>query len=148
MADTIREKILDNILTTLSGITVLAGYVNNLTAAKFAQGGNDLSTVPAAIMSAGPEECEDRPGLITSCKLDVIIDVYTIAATDTDAALNSLLGDIKKAMMADYTRGGYAVATRIQNIIPFESIEGQPYCGLIINCEVEYRHQVTNPTAQ
>lgn len=149
MADTIREKILDNLQTTLQAITVAGGYVNTIASVqKWAQSGNALAALPTIIINAGPEDRENRPGFITSCKLSVILDVYTVAATDTDAALNSLLGDITKALMADYTRGGYAVNTTIKSVIPFEAIEGQPYAGLIITVEIEYRHKLTDSTSQ
>jgi len=147
MANSVRENILANILTTLQGITTINGYVNTISSVqRWSQDGNSLANVPCIIVNAGQEDCEDRPGFITNCKLSVLLDVWSVKPTDTDTHLNSLLGDIKKSLMSDYTRGGYAIATRIKNILPFESTEGQPYCGLMVNVEVEYRHKTTDPT--
>lgn len=149
MVDTIREKILDNIKTALDGISIVGGYVNNIASVqKYAQQGNDLSSVPCAIISAGQENKEHRPSFIVACSLTVLIDVYTIAPTDTDASLNSLLGDVEKALMVDYTRGGIANNTKITQVIPFESTEGQPYCGLIISVDIDYYHKSSDSTQQ
>ncbi|MEI8350093.1 MAG: hypothetical protein WCI77_08055 [Candidatus Omnitrophota bacterium] len=147
MANTVRENILANIKTVLTGITVAGGYANTIASVqRWNQSGNSFIDTPCLIINAGPEEKEHRPGFITSCKLSVLIDLWVIKPTDSDTYLNSLLGDVEKALMTDYTRGGYAANTKLLGVLPFEAAEGQPYCGLIINVEIEYRHKSTDPT--
>lgn len=149
MADTIREKILDNISTVLNAIKTADGYVNTIASVqKWAQQGNDLATIPCIIINAGPENTKDNPGFIVEADFTVLLDVYQIAATDTDAALNSLLGDVRKALMADYTRGGYASNTKITNVIPFETEQGNPYAGLIVSVEIKYFFKSNDATSQ
>ena len=152
MENTVRELILANIKTTLEGIIAGAEYGNTIASVqRWKQSGNILTSVPCIIVNAGQENLEQRPGLKTSQKLTATIDLWTrhdetVNPGSTDSYLNNLLGDIKKILMVDYTRGGYAVNTRIMSIIPFESTQGQPYAGLIIDCEIEYRHNITDPT--
>lgn len=155
MADTIREKILANIKTTLETITVANGYNKTIASVqRWKQSGNALKTVPCIIIGAGHEEYEDRPGFITSCKFSVMLDLWirhneTVDNMSTDALLNIYLGDIKKALMVDHHRGGYAAATRIQTTVAFEGFEeGAPNAGLIVGVEIEYRHKTTDPTQQ
>ena len=154
MTDTVREKILDNIETTLKGIKTASGYGNDIVSVqRWEQAGNSLVKTPCIIINSGPEEKEHRPGLIISCKFSVIIDLWirhdkNSFVKSTDSYLSSLLGDIEKVLMIDHTRGDYAAATRILSIIPFETTSGQPYAGLTIECEIEYRHLVSDPTQQ
>ena len=153
-ADTIREKIMANIETAITAITIANGYNRTIESVqRWKQSGNTFSNVPCVIIGAGAEVFEDRPGFLTSCKLPVMLDLWivhdeNVDVISTDALLNIFLGDIKKALMTDYTRGGYAVTTRIQNAIPFETTEGQPYAGMIITTEIEYRHNTLDPTQQ
>ncbi len=152
MADTIREKILENIKTILEGISIANGYNNDIASVqRWKQAGNSLIQVPCIIVNAGPEEKEQRPGLMSSCKFSCFVDVWIRHDENdnpgsTDKILNSLLGDIEKALMVDYQRNGNAVNTRILRNLSFETTEGQPYAGLIIDIEVEYRHKIDDPT--
>jgi hypothetical protein len=63
----------------------------------------------------------------------------------TDTLLNSLLGDIEKALMLDYTRGGVAKDTNIKSNVLFETLEGQPQAGIIIELEIIYQHKQNDP---
>ena len=151
MADSIREKIMANIKTALAAITTVNGYVNNITnVQRWKQNGNSIATVPAIIINGGPEDNKDDRFPLTTCMMTIFVDLYIREAesstSDTDTVLNSLLQDIKKAVKVDITRGGNAVDTTFKSIVPFETIEGQAFAGLIIEVEVEYRHQQTDPT--
>ena len=111
MADTIREQIIDNIKTTLEGITIANGYVNTIQSVqRWEKSGNTLVNMPCIIITPGPEEKRDLPGLIKECELTVYIDTYIIHdkvanPESTDEMLNTLIGDIEKALMVDYQRG-------------------------------------------
>jgi hypothetical protein len=148
--DTVREKILDNIKATLDSVLVANGYDNDLSSVqRWKQNGNDLKDIPAVIVKAGPENTVDNKFPLTTCKMTVFLDLWIRenedAANDTDEKLNSLLGDIKKALKVDITRGGFAVDTFIGSILPFEIVEGEPHAGLIIETEIHYRHRQTDP---
>ncbi|MDD4980698.1 MAG: hypothetical protein PHC54_05470 [Candidatus Omnitrophica bacterium] len=150
MSTSRRESIRDNIISTLQGITTGNGYNNTITNVRgWKQLGNSLKVIPCAIVSLGRETKDPDPHPQATCNLPVFIDLWTrqgeTDTTDTDELLNSLLLDIEKAIMADETRGGYAENTIIRSIMPFESVEGQPHCGLIIELEIIYQHKLTDP---
>lgn len=145
----IRESILSNIETTLAAITT-PSYNNNVTAERWKSQGNPLSTVPYIVIYTGPEDKSPGPDPQTFCRLTVILDVWMQHDDDAtvypDTALNSLLLDIEKAIMADITRGGYAENTQLTNIVPFET-EGGSYFGVIATLEITYKHKNTDPSS-
>jgi len=151
MGDTVREKIMEDIKTTLEGISKANGYNNDIASIqRWRQGGNPRLNVPCIVINAGPEEKDPVPNPLTTCRLTVNIDVWIRHDEDdvpgsTDTILNSLLGDVEKALMVDIKRGDYAVDTIIQRNIPFETAEGEPYAGIIVDVEIHYRHKITNP---
>lgn len=150
MSTSRRELILDNIKDTLAEISIANGYNNDIAnVQRWKQHGNSLKDVPCIIISAGREEKDPTPYPQTTAKLTIFIDIWTRQddedSSDTDTLLDSLLLDIEKALMADYTRGGYAENTDIRGITPFETIEGQPHCGIMIELEIVYKHKQTDP---
>lgn len=151
MALTIRENILEAIKTVLETITTGNGYANTIVSIqRWNKNGNSLLSVPCIVINAGPEKKEPAPDPMTTCKLSVSLDLWIrqkeTDTQSTDTILSSFLGDIEKALMADHTLSGNARDITIQNIFPFETVEGQPHSGLIIEMEVHYRHQRTDPT--
>jgi len=147
---TVRESILENLRTTLETILIANGYHNDIASVqRWRQSGNSLLNVPCIVINAGPEEKEPVPNPFTTCRFTVYLDVWMRQdASDlqpTDALLNSLLGDIEKALMVDYTRGGFAKDTNIKSNVLFETLEGQPQAGIVIDLEIIYQHKQDDP---
>ncbi len=147
---TVRESILEHLKTTLETISTANGYHNDIASVqRWRQSGNSLLNVPCIVINAGPEEKEPNPNPFTTCRFTVYLDVWMRQdAGDiepTDALLNSLLGDIEKALMADYARGGFAKDTNIKSNVLFETLEGQPQAGIIIELEIIYQHKQDDP---
>jgi hypothetical protein len=147
---TVRESILQNLKTTLEGISTANGYDNDIAGVqRWRQSGNSLLNVPCIVINAGPEEKEPVPNPFTTCKLTVYLDVWMrqdaadLQATDT--LLNSLLGDVEKALMQDISRGGFAKDTNIKSNVLFETLEGQPQAGIIVELEIIYQHKQNDP---
>ena len=147
---TVRESILENLKTTLETISTTNGYHNDIASVqRWRQSGNSLLNVPCIVINAGPEEKEPNPNPFTTCRFTVYLDVWMRQdAGDpdpTDALLNSLLGDVEKALMVDYTRGGFAKDTNIKSNVLFETLEGQPQAGIVIELEIIYQHKQDDP---
>jgi hypothetical protein len=145
-----RENILGNIKTVLETIKVANGYNNDINSVqRWRQHGNSLRQVPCVVINAGSEERSPGPNPLVTCKFSVYLDVWVRQdendANPTDTILNSLLGDVDKALMLDYTRAGYARDTQILSIMPFETTEGQPHAGLTIEVEVHYKYYQNDP---
>ena len=147
---TIRENMLENIKSTLETIRVANSYANDIASVqRWLQKGNTFRLIPCIIINAGPEEIEQTPNPLVTCKLTVYLDVFIrqeeTDTISTDALLNSLLGDIEKALMVDYTRGGFAENTNIKSNMTFEAVEGQPNAGIVVELEIIYQHLITDP---
>jgi len=147
---TIRESILQNLKAALETILTANGYHNDIASVqRWRQSGNSLLNVPCIVINAGPEEKEPVPNPFTTCKFTVYLDVWIRQdATDlqaTDSILNSLLGDIEKALAVDVTRGGNAKDTNIKSNVLFETLEGQPQAGIVIELEIIYQHKQDDP---
>jgi len=140
-----RELILENIRTTLAAVPTL------LSVQRWRQKGNSLAAVPCAIIATGRESKQPTPNPQATCNLPVFIDVWTrqddADDTATDTVLNTLSQVVELALMADHERGGYAEDTNILAVTPFETIEGNPHCGLMFEVEITYKHKLTDPSA-
>ena len=147
---TVRENILENLRTVLSAIKTANGYSNDVQSVqRWRQQGNSLVAVPCVVINAGPEEKDPVPNPFMTCKFTVYLDVWTrqddADPQSTDTILNSLLGDVEKAVMQDVTRGGFARDTNIKSNTLFETLEGQPYSGIVMEIEIIYQHKQGDP---
>ncbi|MCX5711766.1 MAG: hypothetical protein NTY47_01680 [Candidatus Omnitrophica bacterium] len=152
MTNSLRENILANLATTLNTIKTTGGYNNTIASVqRWNQRGNPLEAVPCIVINSGPEEKKPEPNPQATCKFTVYLDVWYSQDDDetrsSDEILSSLLTDVEKAIMTDPTRGGYAEDTNILNNIPFETVQGQPSFGIILELEIIYKHKLTDPTA-
>jgi len=152
MPETVRERIIENIKTTLEGIKKASGYnfdFSGETVQRWSMHGNSLVNLPAVIISSGDEEERSSPYPLEECTLSVYLDVFYVneenEETSTDTYLNRLQGDIKKAILEDHTRGGHAIDTNVLGTTPFETAEGQHYAGIIIELEIKYQHMRLDP---
>lgn len=155
MPETVRERILANLKTTLEAIKIADGYnfdFTSQTVQRWSMHGNKLTDLPAVVISPGNEEERSLPNAFEECYLTVFLDVFFVNAegdaVSTDTYLNRLLGDIKKAVLLDHTRGTDAIDTDVSGITPFETTEGQPFAGIIIELTIRYRHVRLDPTAK
>jgi len=153
--ETVRERILQNIKTTIEGVTIANGYnfdFTQETVQRWSMHGNRMVDMPTVVISPGDEDESSSPHPFEECLMSVFLDVFYVTDEDdlvsTDTYLNRLQGDIKKAILADVTRGDEAVDTDILGTTPFETTEAQPYAGIIIEVRVRYRHLRNDPTAK
>lgn len=152
MADSIRELIMRNIVTTLSSITTANGYANQMQSVqRFRQDGQQLTEVPMAVLVDGGDDVEqERPIELTSRMLTVHVVLIhrQDTAVDTRSAsevMNSLIADVQKVMQVDHTRGGYAVNTIEQGVSEMDVEEGQPELVQTIGYRIAYRHRRVDP---
>ena len=154
MEETVKEKILQNVKTTLEGIKKENGYNFDFIQSgiqRWSMFGNKMTELPMAIISPGNEEERSSPDPYEECALTVYLDIFYVndekEDTPTDTYLNRLQGDVKKAILADHTRGSNAIDTNVMGTTPFETTEGQHYAGIIIELEIKYQHLRLDPTA-
>lgn len=152
MSDSIREKILKDIYSTLEKVTISNGYQAELnTVQRWEQKGNDFIGPPGVIVVPDDEnKTSENTWPETDCRLPVLLVFYfrhdkEVYNCSTDEVLSMFLASIEKAIMQDPFRDGNAIMTRNMGNNPFSPSEGQPHCGFIINLEVQYRHNTDDP---
>lgn len=153
MADTVREKILKNIKTTLEGITVSGGYADTiLKVERVIQSGQNTVDVPYIQILTGDEESEQAPHPLIQKSLTIYIVIgtrqdQTVDSRWADEIVNSLLGDTQKAMQNDYQRGGNAIDTIEVANGPMPIMEGMTSLETFVEYRIVYRHNRTDPTS-
>lgn len=146
-----------NIQATLETVTVENGYANTLRSVqRFQQGGQQLSAVPVAVLIEGGDDIEIEGPLsgslsLTSRTLTVSIVLIHRQDLDTDGRsaseiMNTIIADVQKAMLVDYTRGVVALDTLEAGIGEMDVEEGQPELVQTIGYRIRYRHRRTDPT--
>lgn len=152
MANPVIENILANVATTLGGITTLAGYNQSLTVERLSPGTGDRKTNNLAVVyleqlrrSTGEEEDTQSE---TQWLADIVVEltgaVGTAGTTPMDQTLLKLWADCYKAMMADGTRGGYALSTWVAD--PEIFVDDNVSVGIVRALfTVRFQHARHNP---
>lgn len=146
-----------NVQTALATITVANGYNNTVASVqRFNQAGQVLANTPALILMQGGDNVDSEGPLAGAYSLtsrSVSVSVVIIHRQDLDVdtrsaaeAMNSLIQDVQKAMLADYTRGGYAIDTSEIGIGELDAEDGEPELVQTVAFKINYRHRRTDPT--
>ena len=149
MADSIREKILKNIVTTLQGITVAAGY-NNTVVTVSRQKKDVLEATPTKlpmlVIFPGSDEPTELFGDLLNRELFLTILAWIRSATDLEGKLESFIADVQKVMAVDYTRATLAIDTQEEETIYLHLEEDDKEGGASIAYTIKYRTKRTDPT--
>ena len=154
MSTSIIESIAQDVLATVNGVTVAAGYHQTLSGLRpprlpGADEAFDNNTVVLA--QSNPTRDTDNSGMGNAAMLawrqPFALIAYVIASdsetSSLDARINEVRSDLEKALMADRTRGGYAIDTQI---LEPELFDFDPATtGIIVMCEVFYRTREDDP---
>ncbi|SRR6266571_3148953 len=152
--DTIRERCLKNLVTTLQTIKTANGYdntVEDLAVQRFKQNGQPLSVGNnLLIIYEGEDETDEQPLTLTTHRLAVAIQVlarYDEAADPRSGAevCNSLMGDVLKAVLGDVTRGGVAIETLHTGASPLAEDAQKLLLEFFMGFEITYRHRFADP---
>lgn len=150
---TVRERIIENIVSTLQGITVANGYhVDIVSVQRQEPGGAVRKSTPFILVQEGGEEAKDGPNPMSTKMLDIVVTAVTSRDEDysapLDETLNVLRGDVETALMQDRTRGNLAVLTSPVGSMPAEYHDkgGVASPGVAILFSVTYRHHYQDPT--
>jgi len=156
MADSIAERIMQHLETTLESITTVNGYENTIDSVqRFQQEGQDPIDGNGVLLLDGDDVVE---GMILAGAYDLIsrrrhVDLVIIGrqdlSVDTRSAseyMNSLEQDVRKALQVDETRGGIAINTEETQANETDVQIGMPELRRVIGYDIRYRHRRTDPT--
>ena len=149
MADTVRERILQNLVTTLQGVTTSAGYATTLRkVTRIPASAFSLTELPMVMLVDASEEKEDgNPAQFTRCLLHLELICWNANySTPSEEALK-ILGSVEKALYVDQRRGGLAIDTDVTGNETLIAEEAMPYGGVTIFMDVHYRHRLGDPYA-
>jgi len=146
MADSIRERIMENWLTTLQGISIANGYENDLdTVERWKLPHNDQEGMIVLQIKQGDEDRGDADIQLETRVLQIHTAIRVRHQGDddglsTDTRLNRVEQDIFKASQVDRSRGGLAYETRWLGSGEADADESGSRGERVITYEVWYRH--------
>ena len=157
MAESVAERIMKHLQTTIAAVTVANGYANTVhSVQRFKQDGQDPIEGNGVLIIDGDDTVEfDGPlaGAYSLVSRRKHVDLVIIARQETDLdsrsaseLMNSLEGDVRKAVNADHTRGGDAVNTEETQAGENDVQIGMPELRRVLGYDIRYRHRRTDPT--
>ena len=152
MADSIREKILDNMETVLNTVTQAAGYEVTLQRVfRVPLSPFDSPMYPyAQLVDVGEALADgrDQPVWFSTWNLQVLIGVGNDEYIDASKRANMILASVHKALSVDPKRGGYAIDTTIIANRLILNDETMPFGGGELTAVILYRHRLGDPYTQ
>jgi hypothetical protein len=142
--DSVREKILDNLASTLTAIAP-PSYASTVATVKRFEGPFEITSYPGICIVPGQETTDDTRISILSHELPVTL-VLAVYDSQWREILNKLLADVRVAVLADWTRGGNALTTRVTNQEVVDSSPSQPIALAQMDLVVLYRTLYADPT--
>jgi len=147
MADSKRQQILANVVSTLEGITVLGGYNTDVgLVSEDLLAWDDVPADKFPALHALPDVEDPEPHTFNSYRnqFEIVIGALVNASENRTRAKELLLRDIKKIILVDRTRGGHSHATRLGQVRMVHGLEA-PYNFFEISIIVEYDHDMDSP---
>jgi len=148
MAKAIKEYVTDNIYETLGDIAQLTGFENDATVQREKPRGVPRKDREITIVDLGDTPITDSPlnkddytaNYALHCRCLVSDEIDGTAPT-VDQQLSRLIGDVRKALMQDYTRGANAINTMIGQDGPLPTGDD----GRTLPVQVHYRTAKDDP---
>lgn len=149
MANSVRENILQNVETVL-GTVVSPTYETDLKqVSRKLELATEIGQYPAVfiVVNGEAKTTDDTPIGVTSVVMSLTLEVWLSGESAQEPTdLSNAIRDIETALMADRTRGGYAIDTKLTGNSTFAS-EVLVTAGADITLDIEYRHSVNDPTS-
>lgn len=147
---TVRESILTNVEESLAAIappdfklTLDADSVHRWSGNAFDSNADQV----AVVVPMGEEHDDSRLGLVQHT-MNLLI-VLGVRAQDWSTLLQDFISDARLALTKDaaaWTRGGYALTTRILSDRVYDSTGSEPVAEAHLNVQVLYRTAYADPT--
>lgn len=155
MADSVREKVLKNIVTTLQAINGAGSYLTDLKSRVYRYGASYLDRPAYPLILVGePTETvkwlnaqQQLVDVMATIRLDaaMIADPHGVT-TPASTVISNLVADMILAILATPNRGGNAVETHIDSIEGGTAEETGHFCFAVMTIRVHYRFRSTDPT--
>ena len=147
MADSIREKIVADLITTLKSIRTDNGYQFKFSEIyRLPRSGFNVRGYPAClVVEVGEDKTDGVPMAYTTCTLHMQFICWNRKTNNASEESIKVLANVEKALKVDITRGGNAYDTNITTNEMILAEELLPNGGVIVNFDVLYRHNIADP---
>lgn len=143
----VEEQILDDIKTALEAIAAPSYHTNVEHVTRYdMENGLHFDVFPTIVIAPAAISWDDSVHGLLSGTLSTTVRGFIEAREDVATELAWLAADIRKALLADYQRGGVALSTRVleQSLWTLDDAAG-PVHGIDIQVQVPFRHDYTDP---
>ena len=146
MATSIREQIVDNVVSTLEGITTDNGYdVTIRRVERTLMLPTGQVSYPIAFVIEESEEKTISPQGFNTSALRVRIAVATRVHGEEAQEMNSLLASIEKALLVDAQRSALAIDTKVVGNVLNYPVSDSPWWASDVLVDITYRHAYGDP---
>lgn len=153
MADSVREKILQNIVTRLKLINGAGSYITDLKNKVYRYGasGLDRPSYPLILVHEPNETIKwlNAQIQLVECEMTVALEAWSIAdpkgATLASTVLCNLVSDMQLIILGDPKQGGNSVETHIDGVEGDVHEELGNFCRATMTIRVKYRFRANNP---
>jgi len=123
--------IFDNVVTTLQGITLSAGYNQTVAKVERTRPLNDpnVATYPTLTAWIEDESREQSQINYTDHHQTLVVRGFTMSGDNPALALERLMADVERALAVDITRGGYAIDTAAVGGVEREAVMPDGFMG-------------------
>lgn len=149
MADSIRERIVQNLVTAIQGVRKTSGYEIDIAAVDRARRTKyQQHELPAVNIWELKERKESGPSGLVTCYLSLVLEITVLDPRYQATLSNQAMASVVKAVLADRQRDGLAVDTEEGENVTFAGETNDPTGGVRVGVEIEYRHKEDDPYAQ
>jgi hypothetical protein len=149
MADSIRERIVLDLVAAVQGVRKTSGYELDVQAVDRARRTKyQQHELPAVNVWEVKEKKEAGPSGLVTCYLSLLLEITVLDLRQQAALSNQAMAATIKAVLADRQRSGLAVDTEEGENTTFTGETNDPTGGVRVGIEIEYRHKEDDPYAQ
>ncbi|MCP4601644.1 MAG: hypothetical protein GY847_14215 [Proteobacteria bacterium] len=147
MAASIKEQIIQNVLTTLATITTGNGYAQSVGTVAREGTISGIAKWPALLVEDQNETIDTTVTMSwTHAELPIVIDIFTGGSETPETTASYLEADIHKALLVDHTRGGLAIDTLpISAELMSADKKAKPTSGTQVGFTINYRYAYGDP---
>lgn len=152
MSDSIKERIVKQIVECLGTISRANGYSNDIASVqRYSLNGLSLSAVPVIYVREGDDTVDRQKSARPAVARQVEVYVTVLHRPDDgdtrsgDEVLGSLCSDVERSLMADPTRARLAVWTQNPDWMEVAIEDDLPHLGKALLFMIDYRHHFQNP---